>query len=284
MSWLFHHASKADILPTEETFQLRAASSINVKQKFALLKDLSSNSFHDLTVQIVRDPYEHGDKMTLWASDYTENAAFFNHSFTEGGAHRRDDDPYGYTSKYSTGTGQSDWPGPFGRMSMQITCYEPHASIIRHEVRAGSWVFLYNVQIKFGTNGNNLEGYLREDRNAFQPKIQVDVADVRDKENIDKRIIDALARKREYEKVMKKQVKEHKAEAVGQKRKAPPEEEPPKQNAKSRRNKKRKSLQEKNQKIVKIDEKEEVKDEEVLGLNERSKAPRPVPSERSSCH
>ena len=50
-----------------------ASQSVNVKNKFSLLKSLEPNRFSDIIVQVVKEPYDEGDRMTLWVTDYTEN-------------------------------------------------------------------------------------------------------------------------------------------------------------------------------------------------------------------
>ncbi|KFA75507.1 hypothetical protein S40288_01238 [Stachybotrys chartarum IBT 40288] len=181
VSNLYHKIDKKR-LPTEEEFTAMKVQSLNVKDKFRELKDVRDGVFSDILVQLVKDPYDTGDKMTLWVSDYTENTAF--HEYTAADApvtfnEARDGDVYGYTTRFSKPVGvDSGWKGPMGKRSMQITCWEPHAAALRaHEVSHKSWVFLRNVQVKHGHNGINLEGFLREDRGASGIKINAHIVD-----------------------------------------------------------------------------------------------------------
>ncbi|EFQ28133.1 telomere-binding alpha subunit central domain-containing protein [Colletotrichum graminicola M1.001] len=200
VSWLFHHVNK-DYIPDPEEFEIHKIQSLNVKNKFCELKDAKDGTFHDIIAQVVQEYYDYGDKIRLYVSDYTENSGFFNHMRTgQTSARSKDGDPYGYiTTKDSK---SSIWNGPFGKRTLQVTCYEPHATVIRHRVKNGSWVHLLNVQFKYGSNGSNLEGYLREDLNAFRnKKISVDVLDVtEDPEHISPSLKNAIRRKRDYEK------------------------------------------------------------------------------------
>ncbi|KAK1984352.1 telomere-binding alpha subunit central domain-containing protein [Colletotrichum cereale] len=235
-SWLFHKVNR-DYIPDVEHFKLRAQQSLNIKNKLCELKDAKDGTFHDIIAQVVREPHDFSDKIRLYVSDYTENSGFFNHMRTgQTGQSSRDGDPFGYTTAKDSKS--SIWNGPFGKRSLQVTCWEPHATVIRNRVRNGSWVHLFNVQFKFGSNGMNLEGYLREDQNAFPNKISVDVLDLSEgPEHIHPSLKGAIRRKRDYEKEEKAlhkdlqptQTKSKKRPAPGQQ----PEDKP--LNAKQRR-------------------------------------------------
>ena len=219
VSYLYHKIDKDDI-PDEESFTERAARSLNVKDKFSLLQDVQDGRFCDLIAQVAREPHAlMYDMVTLYVSDYTENASFhpqiwegLNESDSGGG------DQYGYTSG-SIGMPKKEWVGPYGKMSIQITCYEPHASIIRSEVSAGQWVALRNIQIKYGHDGRYLEGFLRGDRNSVSTRLEI--LGTHDRETIDPRLKDAIRRFRDYSKKKKSQIEDIKsAHVAGQKRRA----------------------------------------------------------------
>ncbi|KAF9773734.1 hypothetical protein IL306_008431 [Fusarium sp. DS 682] len=236
-----YHTTDKSRLPSEEVFETMVAASVNVKSKFKLLQDAQEGCFCDIVAQLVRPPHDGGDKMTLWVSDYTENSAFHNFSISfDSSSIGRDGDPFGYTDKFTAPTKASDWPGPFGKRCIQITCWEPHATAIRgQQMGALTWVLIKNLQIKLGHSGANLEGFLREDRDSYGPKIGIRTLDLNpDSENFDPRAKEALQRKREYDRLRKGQLKEIKeASKVGQKRKHGIESnsEPKKENAKTRR-------------------------------------------------
>ncbi|OBS18390.1 hypothetical protein FPOA_10117 [Fusarium poae] len=241
-----YHTINLDRVPAQEEFEVMIAASANVKEKFSLLKDVREGQFCDMVAQIVRPPYDSGDKVTLWVSDYTENLLFFNYSIsTDGPSLGRDGDPWGYTDKFTTAAKTTDWPGPYGKRSMQITCWEPHAGVIRDQnLGFGSWVHARNLQIKTGRNGNNLEGFLREDRNAFSSKVGLQEVDLKvDPEHVNPHAKAALERKREYERLRKEQLKDiREASKAGEKRKKSMEttKESKKENSRARRKAKRK--------------------------------------------
>ncbi|KAF4452017.1 Protection of telomeres protein 1 [Fusarium austroafricanum] len=241
VSEMYHTIDKSRI-PSQEEFETMVVTSANLKNKFGLLADVQGDRFYDIVAQVVRPPHDEGDKITIWVSDYTENSAFHNFSINvDGTSLGRDGDPYGYTDKF---TKASDWPGPFGKRCIQITCWEPHATVIRDEkIEALAWVLIKNLQVKLGHNGANLEGYLREDRGSVGPKINIRMLDTNtNSENFDPRAKEALQRKREYERLRKGQLKDIKeASKAGQKRKNGTESntEPKKDNSRAKRAKKR---------------------------------------------
>ncbi|KAI0012754.1 hypothetical protein F4779DRAFT_531254 [Xylariaceae sp. FL0662B] len=206
VSWLYHSIDK-DIVPSAVEFQNNVVRSRNVKDKFSILGDVQDGKFYDVIAHVVREPYEQMDKTTLWVSDYTENESFYKFSWdTSDTSEGRDGDEFGYLNV--TNKTASNWSGPFGKRSMQVTCFEPHAQFVSSEVSAGQWIRLRNLQVKYGHNNNNLEGFLREDRTAFGgAKLLVDILDIDDPESADKQLKEAIRRKRDYEKTKKQQQK-----------------------------------------------------------------------------
>lgn len=264
VSYLHRNLDK-DTLPDEREFQERAIQSLNVKNKFSLLKDVQEGKFYDLVVRVVREPYNNFDPVTLYVSDYTENPLFHRQTWqgpadpTSGGG-----DPYGYTSG-SADMPKTEWLGPYGKMSIQITCYEPHSSFIRDEVRAEQWVALRNVQIKFGRDAQFLEGFMREERNAAATKINVQVLDTSDRDTIDPNLKEAIRRYRDYTKKKKKQLKEiEAAQEIGLKRRASANLEQGKPNTKERRKRVRAAQEEKER-----GEEKHINQERCLGLNDQ---------------
>lgn len=226
VSTIFHQIDK-ERLPTEQEIATIKVQSTNIHDKFTELKDVQDKRFHDLTVNIVKDPYDGGDKMTLWVSDFTENPNFFNHAYdplASATSEGQDGDEYGYLNKFQSSTTISGgkWPGPFGQRSLQITCWGYHADAIRkYDLKLGSWIHIKNVHIKYGHNGGCLEGYLREDEGARQ-KVRIHVLDPRgNASGLDPHLREALRRKRDYEKAKKNDIKAvQEAANAGKKRKA----------------------------------------------------------------
>lgn len=263
VSWLYHATDK-DQLPSVDEYQLNVDRSRTIKDKFTALKDARESQFCDLVVQIVKDPFDQTDRVNLWVTDYTENQGFFSFAWDgkdEPGG--RDGDPFGYISVNTHATSRN-WPGPFGKRAMQITCYEPHAISVLGQVKAGDWVKLRNVQIKYGKNGNNLEGFLREDTKSFGSRISVDVLDTSRNALVDDRLKEAVRRKRDYERTMKQQKKNYTGNEGG-KRKADDVSHDTKVTAKQRRQAQRAAK-------MQQDVEAENRRQEVLGLNDLIKS------------
>ncbi|KAG5971075.1 hypothetical protein E4U58_000299 [Claviceps cyperi] len=218
---VLYSAINKERLPTASKFEVLKSNSTNVKNKFSELKGLQDGKFVDTVAQVVREPYDLGDKITLWVSDYTENPLFYQHQLM-GSKGKRTYDSYGSTTTFDASTSRSEWSGPLGKLSMQITCYEPHASAIRDErITQGTWVFLRNLQVKYGHSMANLEGFLREDRGAQGVKINISKEESLDGGRTRVEIKNALRRKQQYEKTKKTQIKElTEAAAAGTKRRA----------------------------------------------------------------
>ncbi|KAL5094153.1 hypothetical protein Trisim1_008261 [Trichoderma cf. simile WF8] len=246
VSSLYHSIDKKS-LPSEAEFQEMKTKSANATDKFKELKDVRDSTFADVIVQLVKQPYDTSDKITLWVSDFTENDSFFHFAFKGfGGDGGQAPDPFGYgvNLPYGAGTG-GEWKGPFGKRSMQVTCFEPHTGFIRERgLSTGSWVMLRNLHIRYGNNAANLEGYLRSDR-----KIHVIQMDTTDTEAPDPRLKEAVRRFRDYEREKEMLLQ---AGFVGKKRKSDLAEMQPPQVEKPRRNKKPKQKAKKPVKVAEV--------------------------------
>ncbi|KAG6291740.1 hypothetical protein E4U09_003808 [Claviceps aff. purpurea] len=257
---VLYSAINKERLPTASKFEALKSNSTKLKDKFSELKDLQDGKFVDTVAQVVREPYDLGDKITLWVSDYTENPLFYQHQLM-GSKGKHTYDPYGYTTMSGASTSRSGWSGPLGKLSIQITCYEPHASAIRDErIMQGTWVFLRNLQVKYGQNMANLEGFLREDRFAGGVKINISKEESLDGERTRVEVKNALRRKQQYEKTKKTQIKElTEAAAAGAKRRAElcldREQPASKKTARERRSQKRalKAQEHKAQQVKNVD-------------------------------
>ncbi|KAK0614280.1 hypothetical protein B0T14DRAFT_528168 [Immersiella caudata] len=254
VSYLLHKTDAYDV-PDEAEFQEKAAASRNINTtKFRLLKDVSDGIFCDIIAEVARKPFDGGDKMTLYVSDYTENNYFF-HSTWEGIqdiVSKAASDPYGYTraTQDDSGKEKDEWVGPYGKNAIQITCWEPHASLVRSDVSAGDWVRIRNLCIKYGKDDQNLEGVLRGDQ-RYPDKLNIEVMGNSDPENADDRLKEAMRRRRDYHREKKRQMKEQvnqlqAAQAAGQKRKqslgADQEPEKKTRNQKKKERNRRKAL------------------------------------------
>jgi hypothetical protein len=168
--WANNRVEEMD-LPSEHEYTERTiqAERLN-KDKFSLLKDVKPDRFYNILGEVVK-LYDASGSLTVHLSDYTANKNFYNHIGEDGLDDRRgqEGDEYGYIRpKPKAG---KDWPGPLGKMSIQLTLFDEHAQFMRENVTEKTWVLLKNVQIKYGRMGGVLEGYMRGDENKMNVNI-----------------------------------------------------------------------------------------------------------------
>ncbi|KAI2466709.1 hypothetical protein F4781DRAFT_404869 [Annulohypoxylon bovei var. microspora] len=261
VSWLYHSIGK-EAIPNTEEFNIQVSQSRNHKDKFQTLDNVHDSQFCDVVVNVVREPFDQMGTTTFWVSDYTENEAFYKFSWNAGDVSEgREGDPYGYSTKF---TAPSNWVGPYGKRSIQVTCFGMHGEFVYKDVKAGNWVYLRNLHIKYGHNGNNLEGFLREDRTTYNSGLQVSILSIDDPETIDGRLKDAIRRKRDYEKLKKQQQKSFATNKGDQKDGTKRKEEG---QGDAQKPSKRRRAQLRAQKLKEVEDQEREK-EARLGLNE----------------
>jgi protection-of-telomeres protein 1 len=166
------------------------------REKFSLIQDLSLPEqgrlvFADLLGE-VRKSFENDFCVELSITDYTANKALYNYAYgcdedgTEG-------DQFGYLAGK-----QKTWPGPWGKMTMNVRMWDAHANFARNHVKLGDFIFLRNVHISTGKDGKHyMEGKLRGDPNDLD-RVGVQVYRPKDAER-DVRMKELLRRKRDYE-------------------------------------------------------------------------------------
>ncbi|EXJ84408.1 hypothetical protein A1O3_05075 [Capronia epimyces CBS 606.96] len=206
--------------------------------KFRLIKDLEvpqTNKY--LFVELlgeVRRIYGTDFRTELYVSDYTINDRLYEYRYgdNEGG---REGDPFGYIEDSS-----SKWPGPWGKMTMNITLFDSHSVYAQSAVKEGTFVYLRNVQIKMDRNGSQLEGCCRGDR-SNPTKVNVDVRKPHEGVS-DERMKALLLRKREYEtKAKAENLRFVRNAQVAKKRQNEGADEPKSKKTKTRNRKKKES-------------------------------------------
>ncbi|KAI0157664.1 hypothetical protein GGR57DRAFT_51832 [Xylariaceae sp. FL1272] len=235
VSWLYHNIDKYN-LPGAEEFQILVNNSTHRREKFCKLENVVADKFYDTIVHVVKAPYDEADKTTIWVSDYTENDYFYNHQWQEPNeTEGRDGDPYGYINTGIQSTGK--WTGPYGKRSMQVTCFGEQGVFANQDVKLDQWIRIRNIRVKLDHNLRNLEGAVHEDR-AYPGRRAIDILSTDDKDDCDEHLLDAIRRRHEYEKLKRKQLKKKLAPddgaGPGTKRKADGQDAP-KMNAKARR-------------------------------------------------
>jgi hypothetical protein len=157
--------------------------------KLSLLKDVKDGKYYDLIGE-VRKFWTEPRSGDVYITDYTSNSLFFDYQqnptsneYSEDG---QDGDAYNYTESYNRP--KTSWPGPFGKMALQVHLWPPHNAAVIEE---GDYVFIKNALVRF-RNGKYLEASLHQDNK------NEDQIDVRKLSSTDERLGPLLQRRREY--------------------------------------------------------------------------------------
>lgn len=133
---------------------------------FTLIKDAQPSRFGQFMGQVVKDNDFDSEKVILWITDYTPNDSLKEFA-KEDEDIGMEGDPHGYLGrKYA-----KQWPGPWGKMSVQVTLWEPHASYARQNVKPGNIVLLTYVRPKDNGLGE-IEFAVSQDR-KFPEKVHI---------------------------------------------------------------------------------------------------------------
>ncbi len=192
------------------------------KRSFALIKDVVADTFYDLAGEVIKVHATSSDRIELYITDYTSNIFLYNYEWGRGGDDDdgRDGDTYGYAPKRR----KQEWPGPYGKMTIQIALWPPHSGFALNEVKVKDFVWLRNVRIKY--KEGRLEGTMY---NGSKFTERVDVGILGEK---DSRVNEAMDRKEKYWKKAKAEGMKFLEDVRGEKRK---DEAQPKGRAKKRK-------------------------------------------------
>ncbi len=179
---------------------------VKIGEKFCALEAVAERKFYDLVVQVVRQPFHSGDRVTLWVTDYTANPTLLQlrperRRRTRMGRRRGADRTTRMATRASSrpcrrATRARAGPARSAGGPCKLRATSRTRDFVRRNVVAGQWVRLRNVQVKFGSNQENLEGFLRQDQRHVQDKIYVDVLDpLGGSDKPDERLKEALRRK-----------------------------------------------------------------------------------------
>lgn len=140
-------------------FGLEPSKSPGFWKKHCLIKDAPVDNFVDIVGEVVKKFVKH-DEVELYVTDYTYNKCLFEYIDDGDGSTELS---YSYASGYPR-----KWPGPFGRMTIQIILQDYPADWARNQVQEKMIVKLWNVNIKLthyfrGTQTSLLRGKIRGD-------------------------------------------------------------------------------------------------------------------------
>ncbi|PWY88990.1 telomere-binding alpha subunit central domain protein [Aspergillus heteromorphus CBS 117.55] len=159
-------------------------------RRLMLVQDIEERMFVDLVGEVVKMYTNDGEKVLLFFTDYTTNAALEDHQLDNGDGSNpgSEGDVYGYQKR-----SHKSWPGPAGRRTLQVTLWEPHAAYARQNLRTDSIITLSNVHVKQSRVDGILEAAIHTDRH-FPSKLHVRRVEGRNDEGVEQ----FLQRKSEY--------------------------------------------------------------------------------------
>ena len=167
---------------------LNSDSAAKRTAKFALIRDVEDSRFSDLVVEIIKIYPCTDGSVEIYVTDYTHNGLLFHYN-----SPKDDSEIYGTERmhEYSGIQKRNKWPGPFGKMTLQIKVWPPHATWLHENVKEEEYVFLRNVRIKTSLDAR-LEGSLHADRH-YSNRIDVQLLKLNDPE-----VAQILKRRQEY--------------------------------------------------------------------------------------
>ncbi|OQD71390.1 hypothetical protein PENPOL_c001G05005 [Penicillium polonicum] len=129
------------------------------------------------------------EKCLLYLTDFTENEELVNYKKPG-----EDDESGPEGDRFNYVKMKNHWPGPWGKLTIQVTLWEPHATYAREHLKAGDIALLTYARIKEGRGG--LEASVHEDRRS-PGKIHVRRMD----DDNDERVQELMKRRTEYWKI-----------------------------------------------------------------------------------
>lgn len=198
--------SNPTILQSKGSVTGAPGAAVVTDTKFRLLKDLQADTFVNLVGEIVKMRPNDFGYLEVYLTDYTSNSLMFNQLSPEDEAEiygrGTDGDTFGYTSTRK----KSQWPGPYGTMTLQIELHDPHAIWVRNNVAEGTFVALENVRVK-KNKIDKLAGNLWRDQKYHEKILVTKCAEQ------DPRVKSILKRKQDYWNARKSAGKDVKDEA-----------------------------------------------------------------------
>ncbi|KAJ5431252.1 Telomere end binding protein [Penicillium cf. griseofulvum] len=129
-------------------------------------------------------------KCLLYLTDFTENEELVN--YKKPGDEDDESGPEGDRFNYIHKT--KNWPGPWGKLTIEVALWEPHATYARQNLKAGDIALLTYARIKECRRG--LEAAVHEDR-KYPEKIHVRKMNG----STDERVQELMSRRTEYWKI-----------------------------------------------------------------------------------
>lgn len=134
----------------------------NVREKYRLLADARPGEYCDLVGQIVKIRRQSSGVLSLYISDYSANDYLYDYIYEEKTAQTTSHTEEEYFT-FQSSRDKSNWPGPFGKLTIQIALWDQNADYINDRAKCGDWLALNNVRMKLNSNGSILEGALHSE-------------------------------------------------------------------------------------------------------------------------
>ncbi|RVX70731.1 hypothetical protein B0A52_05381 [Exophiala mesophila] len=136
------------------------------KTKFRDLKDLDQTKSYYFVELLgeVRRIFASDNHTELYITDYTSNSRLYKYRCETDKDASGNEDPSGQDGdqfeyiKTTNGNGDKPWPGPWGRMTIDVTLWDDHHHYAAKNVREGSFVYLRNVKIQHDSGDGRLRG------------------------------------------------------------------------------------------------------------------------------
>lgn len=175
--------------PSQVVQAFKTTSNMRSDLPLALIKNAQPGPFIQLLGQVVKMNTFDSEKCIMYLTDYTSNESLMDIKKDDEDDMGPEGDTYDYLSRR-----RKNWPGPWGRMTIQVILWEPHATFARVHVKEGQLVLLTYTRIKPG-HYSGLEAVVHRDK-RYPNKIHVKLIS-----NDDDRARDLMERRKEYWKI-----------------------------------------------------------------------------------
>ena len=185
-----------------------------------MIKDIQVNYYYDLVGQVVKI-FAGDGKCELYLTDYTSNDNLYHYALA--GEAYMEEETKGRLSEFAPlkkrrTPADTEWRGPYGKLTLSLVLWPPHAEFARENLKANDWISLKNVRIKMSQMGY-FEGALHTDQ-TYRDKVGISHLEL-----TNDRVKDVLRRKKEYEDRVKVQKRQYYEVLDGRKRKVGPKDD-----------------------------------------------------------
>lgn len=175
--------------PTEVVQASMTTPNIKSGLPLVLIQEVQPGPFVQILGQVVKLKTYDSEKCIMYLTDYTSHESLVDIKKDGEDDMGTEGDTYDYLSRR-----KKNWPGPWGKLTIQVTLWEPHATFARAHVNNGQLVLLTYTRIKSGYN-SGLEAVVHQDK-RYPNKIHVNIIS-----HEDDRARDLMERRMEYWKI-----------------------------------------------------------------------------------